>query len=340
MTTLTTPENIDEWLPPQRYNADSNMRRVGIEIELAGVDAKAMTDSLMDLFGGILKTHSATEMCVEDSALGSFTIELDSEYLKSLYAPTEAINDAGEVEPAHSMLASDILLKAAEHFVPWEIVSPPIPLTELPHINRLIDALRQQGALGTRHALRYAFGVHLNPELPSLKTETIVNYLKAYLCLYDWIAMHERVDTTRKLTSYINHFDKAYIAKVIHPDYAPSQEGLIDDYIQHNPTRNRSLDLLPLFTFIDEQRVRNAIDDPRIKSRPTFHYRLPNCDIDNPNWNIYNPWKLWLAVESLANDPSRLYKMCDEYQLALDRLTHAIDDHWAQRTITLLTESE
>jgi hypothetical protein len=43
---------------------------------------------------------------------------------------------------------------------------------------------------------------------------------------------------------------------------------------------------LPLFAFLDEDRVRAKLDDPLIKSRPTYHYRLPNTDFHKPNWGI------------------------------------------------------
>ncbi|NNL10504.1 MAG: amidoligase family protein, partial [Pseudomonadales bacterium] len=187
-------------------------------------------------------------------------------------------------------------------------------------------------------ALRYAFGVHLNPELPALDAGTIVNYLRAYFVLYDWIAGQERVDTARKITPYIDHFEKSYIKLVIDPGYAPSVEALIDDYIEHNPTRNRSLDMLPLFAHLDEPRVRAAIDDDRIKARPTFHYRLPNCDIDSPDWNIDLPWSLWLEVEKLACDKARLGEYCQLFAQALERLTHNLDGQWPAKVGKLIDE--
>ncbi len=336
MTALETNEAIDAWLPPQVHNQEGAVRRVGVEIELAGVTPLEMASCLESLYGGELNKSSATEIYIEGTSLGKFVIELDSTYFKSLHKNSQTGTDDKHQERAPSF-ASEILLRAAEQFVPWEIVSPPIAITDLPHLCALIELLRSKGALGTRHALQYAFGVHLNPELPDLEPDTILRYLRAYLCLYDWIVMQEGVDTTRRITTYISHFDKDYIAKVIDPRYAPSQEGLIDDYLKHNPTRNRSLDLLPLFAHLDEQRVRNTIDDPRITARPTFHYRLPNCDIDNPEWNIDTPWQLWLEVEKLAHDIPRLARMCSEYQDALSRLTHPIDSHWAKRTADLLT---
>ena len=93
---------------------------------------------------------------------------------------------------------------------------------------------------------------------------------------------------------------------------APSLEELIDDYLEFNPTRNRSLDMLPLFQYLDKERIDAVIDDERVKPRPTFHYRLPNCDIDDPGWNLDNSLDTWLQVEQLAFD-KKLSEIATEY---------------------------
>jgi hypothetical protein len=78
------------------------------------------------------------------------------------------------------------------------------------------------------------------------------------------------INLTRRITSYIDPFPIEYVRKVIAPAYRPDLGTLIDDYLEHNPTRNRALDLLPLFLHLDEERVRAITDDPLIKPRPTF----------------------------------------------------------------------
>jgi hypothetical protein len=57
------------------------------------------------------------------------------------------------------------------------------------------------------------------------------------------------------------------------------------------------------------------VRDPHlVKPRPTFHYRLPDCRIDEPGWRPSVDWNRWVAVERLAEDPERLG------ELAADRL--------------------
>lgn len=339
-------ETEEQWLPPQRHAPSGDERRVGVEIEYAGVGAETVLELVCRHYGGSVEERSKAEFEIVDTAHGDYKLELDAVSVKQLAGmnadePGAAGSGAGAIESiAGSMgdIAVDMLTLAAEQLVPWEIVSPPIPVSSLHELVPLISDMRDSGALGTRHALRYAFGVHLNPELPALDAETVLAYMRAYFVLYDWIASQERVDTARKITPYIDHFSKDYIELLIAADYSPSMEVLIDDYIVHNPTRNRSLDMLPLFAHIDEQRVRSAIDDPRIKARPTFHYRLPNCDIDAEDWNLDVPWSLWLEVEKLAGDSERLSGWCEAYGEALRRLTHGLDGQWAAKLGRMIDE--
>ena len=330
------PDQPSKWLPERVTTQDGDRRRVGIEIELAGVDPEIAAGLIEELLGGKRVEKTRFEIDVVDSRFGDFKLELDSSYLKQL-AADEA---AKQVPPSPlGTVTADLLARASELLVPWEIVSPPIAFAEAETLCELVSRLRENGALGTRHALQFAFGVHLNPELPDLRAGTIVNYLRAYVCLYDWIVARERIDLTRKLTPYIDHFRKPYIRKLLDPQYEPSQQQLIDDYLRHNPTRNRSLDMLPLFAHLDEARVKAVVDDDRINPRPTFHYRLPNCDIDNPDWNLDHPWGLWLEVERLSDDAPRLRRFCEAYCDVLDSLIPPIGDKsWLKQVEALLRE--
>jgi hypothetical protein len=86
-------------------------------------------------------------------------------------------------------------------------------------------------------------------------------------------------------------------------------DEIFSDYLAHNASRNRALDLLPLLAEIDEERVRGTVDDPRIKARPAFHYRLPNCQIERPDWSLSASWNTWLVVEQLACRPDDLHEL-------------------------------
>jgi hypothetical protein len=317
-------------LPTLEKNHQGQERRIGVEIEFAGVDPNIVLAILVELFGGTPKTNHVFDYSIKGSSLGDFILELDSSKLKSL---GETLSESIEHKTSShlELLALPLLSKAAELLIPWEIVTAPIPLSRYSELLPLIVKLRKAGALGTRHSLQFAFGLHLNPDLPDLSAPTILRYLRAYCCLYDWIYIKEKVDWARKVTPYIRHFKPDYIKHILSMNYQPSMDELIDDYLRFNPTRNRDLDMLPLFMFIDEKRVRKKIADVRVNARPTFHYRLPNCDIDNSEWNVDHPWKLWLEVEKLANNKSQLDELCAAYLSDSNRLTANIDSQWLKK---------
>lgn len=326
------------WLPPRVNGENGRPRRVGIELELAGLEPAQLTTAITSLFGGKAGEISPFQWQVDETRLGKFGVELDWQDLKNL--GEKHLGGTSTDDQSVTATLVKLLSMAVEQLIPWEIVAPPVTIEQLPELCQLVSALRHSGAQGTRASPQYAFGLHLNPELPDLQADTITAYLKAFLCLYDWIDREERTDLLRKATYYINHFDQDYIRQVIQPDYWPPLNRLIGDYLVANPTRNRSLDLLPLFAHIDAARVKRAVDDPRVKGRPTFHYRLPNCDIDNPNWNLNLSWGCWLEVEKLAGERERIDQFCREYLPAMDRLAHRFDSQWAQRTEQLLADSQ
>lgn len=321
-----------QWTPEYKRTEDDDLRRVGVEVELAGLAPDEIVHLLQLRFGGVKEVESPFVYHLKRSRLGNFRIELDAAMLKKHGQKIEVEKESSEQNLRMKAvdLYTDALTNSAELFVPWEIVTDPIKMEDLAVLNPIFSELREAGAEGTKESLRYAFGVHLNPELPSLEADTILRYLQAYIVLYDWLTEKENVDLMRRITPYIAPFKTDYIQKVLDPDYKPDMDELIDDYLEYNPTRNRSLDMLPLFAHIDEQRVRNVVTDDRVKARPTLHYRLPNCEIDEPSWELWTIWQNWLQVESLANHET-LPELAAEYLSAIQSMRHKFTSDWKEQ---------
>ena len=301
-------------LPEKLDKPDGERRSVGVEVEMSGIDLAMITCQINVAYGGRIKEVSPYEFVVGDTDIGDIKVELDFEYLKRIGREKASReldkNEFSEFEH----YASDALALLSKNFVPCELVGPPLAVDRLHELDIIVDRLRDHGAKGSGYSFFYAFGVHLNPELPDLETETIINYFKAFVCLQDWLVKHEEVSLNRKLLPFIDKFPRDYIRKVVTPEYRPSLEQFIDDYLEHNPSRNRSLDMMPVFAYLDESRLKRQLeDDEKINKRPTFHYRLPNSDIDNPEWGLWKSWNNWLQVEALANDPDRLQQVCEAY---------------------------
>ncbi|GHA13251.1 hypothetical protein GCM10008090_23720 [Arenicella chitinivorans] len=316
-------------------NHNGEPRRIGVELEFAGMDAQQIAKIMQTNMGGEIEWQSPFVVTLETERLGTFKLEMDSKQIQELGTksgiPGNPVDAADGLEKTYIETVS----RLAGNLVPWEIVTPPLPLDDYHRLYPLVADLRAAGARGTRAAMHYAFGVHLNPEPCVLSVEYLVRHLKAFFCLYEWILKVGDVDFSRRITPYINHFDQDYILKVLDKSYQPTMQSLITDYLDANPTRNRSLDMLPMFAYIDEDLVRSVVDDNRINPRPTFHYRLPNCEIDNPDWNLNRSVELWMAVEELAQD-DRLTEVCAEYSAKLNSLFSGLGNDWTERLQELL----
>ncbi|TRW48126.1 alpha-L-fucosidase [Aliidiomarina halalkaliphila] len=310
---------------PRTRTADDKERRVGVEIELGALSLDKVTE-IVEQFLTTLDINTETqskgryEREISGDDAGPWIIEFDYSYLKKL--------GREEHQEEWQKSAEKGLAWIAESVVPVEIVSPPLPLSRLKEVENLMGQLRDAGARGSSDSLAYAFGMQLNPEVPDTGANTLVRYLQAFLCSYDWLLKRIDPDISRRVSSYIDPFPKKYLDKVLDPDYAPSIEAFMDDYLKDNPTRNRALDMLPLFRHLDEERVVSAVPDDLIKARPTFHYRLPGCEIHRNDWGLFSVWNDWAVIEQLAESTEILNDALSHYQRQRNRFIPWLGKNW------------
>jgi len=315
-------------LPPRTETEHGDERRVGVEYEFTGLGIEKIAKIVKAAVGGSIEPESPYEYEIQDTPLGDFKIELDYAYLKKLgREPHEGHGGMVALEK----LSEDVLAAVAKQVVPYEIVCPPVPVSRLHELEPITEGLREAGAQGTGESAIYAFGLHLNPELPGTDATTIRDYLRAYVVLYDWLLEVSEVDISRRVFPYIQHYGRDYLKQLTRADYGPDQAGLINDYLSHNASRNRAMDMLPLFAHLDRARVDEAIDDGLVNARPTLHYRLPNCEIERDDWSVRIPWTHWLAVERLASDPQRLAAATREYAEHLHSPVTGLIRGWTSR---------
>jgi hypothetical protein len=330
-------------LPPRTHTRGGSMRRLGVELEMAGLDIDALSVLVADHVHGEVKAVSRYEHVVHGDAAGDWQVELDFAYLKERGRDDAAEREDDAEQGVFAQLdgaAEELLAAGSRMLVPMEVVTPPLPMDRLDDLDLLVARLRDAGARGTRDGLAFAFGLHLNPELPDTDAVTMTRYLKAFLCLFDWLKAESQVDLLRRMTVYIDPFPRDYVRRVVDPDYWPDLATLVDDYLAANPTRNRALDMLPPFAEVDEARVRAVVDDDRIKPRPALHYRLPNCEIDEPGWGVRDAWLDWLQVEHLAGDDDRLPRVCAAFCEHLDRPLGRLMGDWAESVAPWLIERD
>lgn len=318
-------------LPWQNTGA-GEARRVGVEMEMAGVTLDAMAEAVRQEFGGRVSSEGPFVTRVQDTSFGNFAVELDARVLKDREFQKHLQRLGIELDSSDSAALDRWLASAAGLLIPHEIVAPPLPLDVLPRIDRVRAALQRQGARGTESSLLYAFGLQLNIEAHSLEAAWLTSILQAFVLLYEALVKAGNIDFSRQLSPYIKPFPGSYVRHVLQPDYRPGITELIDDYLEHNPTRNRPLDMLPLFAEIDRERVMAApVERELIKPRPALHYRLPNCEIDDPDWTLARPFNGWAEVEHLAADRERLEATSLDFLQRPAQALGQLADEWAKR---------
>ena len=299
--------------PPKTTNPAGDERSVGYEFEFTGVEMDEASEIVQSLYGGKIKQVSTFEFDVKETYFGDFKLELDAQLLRDKkyekLLKTVGI-DLSKFKNTESI--EDSLKDAVSSVVPFEIVTPPVPISSMKELNKLVDALRERKAEGTGSSFLYAFGLHINPEIADDSPQSLLNHLRAYVLLDPWIRKDSAINMSRRITPYINEYKEDYIKLILNPAYDPDFEQLITDYFNYGNSRNRPLDMLPLFMHLNEEHTALLIKDTLTSSRPTYHYRLPNCSLEDEGWSIAKEWNRWVLVEKMAAD----HKTVDQYSRA------------------------
>lgn len=262
-------------------------RLCGVEIEFAGLTEEATARIVTETLGGQCSPDGAHAFRVTDTRIGTIKVELDTALRKADLPMLEAGLDL------------------ARAIVPVEIVSDPLDAEGLEILDRLRERLRTEGAQGSRDGLFLGFGVHLNPETPTDPAQTM-RIVRAYGLLEDWLRQEDPIDPTRRVLPFVDPWPHRLIDDLVSRDIE-DMDSLMRFYARHTTSRNHGLDLLPLFKHACADAFAATFAKDRATSgRPAFHFRLPDCRIDEAEWSLADPWRSWMVVERLAQDQDAL----------------------------------
>lgn len=301
---MTTPEIT---FTPIHVGSSGKERRVGIEIEFAGVGINPTVELIQSIFGGQPKVHNPYKTEIENTSVGKFSVELDSTLLKDKRYKDTFDTFGIDLSEKSASTVENFLETILSTLVPFEIVAPPIPISELGKIDLMCQGLRQLGALGTKASILNAFGAHLNIEIARSDVNYFLSHIRAFMLLCPQLRQSHNVNISRKVAGFIKDYPEEYVEKVLDSNYFPDLDTLVTDYLRYNPTRNRALDMTTIFALTHLEQVKSAVAEPNLlNARPAFHYRLPNCEIDEANWSIIHEWNRWASVEILAAEQEKL----------------------------------
>ncbi len=257
-------------------------RHVGIEIELGGLDERQVAKLAADMLGGRPEDQGDQHYIVKATRLGDIEVYLDTAFRKE---------NAG--------MLRKLGLDAARLVVPVEIVTEPIPPEQIRLLDELCARARADGATGTRDGLLLGFGVHLNVATTGDKLDDILPTLQTFALLEDLIRKQDPIDPSRRLLPFVGPYPRKLVDDLADQRFSAVSD-LISCYLSHNTTRNRALDMLPIFADIDPDLVESHVGGEKLSPRPAYHFRLPDCGIDDPDWSLQREWARWERLERIA----------------------------------------
>ncbi|MHA7850647.1 amidoligase family protein [Roseovarius sp.] len=314
-------------MPPDRFTplprplaADGHPRRVGVEIELGGLSEAEVAGICTDTLGGRAEQGDGPFWTIRDSRIGTLEVYLDIFLRKATQSKLR-----------------DLALELGREVVPVEIVTEPLDMAGLEALEDLTRALRRAGALGSGAGWVFGFGVHLNVQIASQADGDVIRPLLAYALIEDWMRRDNPIDESRRLLPFTDPYPTDLVRGLIALGPEAALRDVMTLYLSLTPSRNHGLDMLPIFAHLAPETVERKLSGP-VSARPAFHFRLPDCLIDEEGWSIADEWRRWIMVERVA---------CDEGLLA--RLAEAwTDDHgmvtlsrarWADRCGAILHEA-
>ena len=308
----TAPDTVFAPLPRMR-TADGHDRRVGVEIEFAGLTEKETAQLAADRLGGKVEREGGHRLVVSGTELGKIEVELDT-----------ALKDWG----GNPLV--DAGLDAARGLIPVEIVTEPLDWPGLGRLDTFREALREAGAIGTYNGALLGFGVHFNIAVVGERDPYTARTILAFGLLEDWLRSRSPIDATRRLMPFVEPWPSTFVERLSKDAPAPSMDTIRKAYAEHCDSRNYALDLLPLFKSADPAGFETLFSDQtNTKGRPAFHYRLPDSRIDEEDWTLAREWERWCSVENLADRPDLLADLASDYR---DRLRPLMGERgaWAE----------
>jgi hypothetical protein len=86
-----------------------------------------------------------------------------------------------------------------------------------------------------------------------------------------------------------------------------------------------------VFAHVRPERVRASAREPnQLHPRPTFHYRLPNSQVDDAGWSFAEEWNRWVEVERLAADDRARAELGEAYLACVDEDDPTAAQRWAK----------
>lgn len=304
---------------PRPESSSGGPRRIGVELEFAGLTESEVGQLVVSTVGGRLASPAPYEVAVEGTALGRIGCFLDTALRKG-----------------RQHMLSRVGLQIGREVIPVELVTEPLDPEALPKVETLREALCKAGAIGSREGLFRGFGLHLNVEVAREEETAWRPVMTAFALIEDWLRLADPIAGARRLLPFVDPYPRALVRSLLELAPEACAGEVVDLYLRLSPTRNRSLDMLPLFAWLDPARLERCPSDlGPVAARPAFHYRLPDSRVDEPDWRIAYEWNRWVLVERVAADAPLLAELARCWRAAEGQTRRV----WCARVEAILNEA-
>ncbi|MBT9382649.1 amidoligase family protein [Pseudooceanicola sp. CBS1P-1] len=306
---------------PTARDAEGKIRLLGVEVEFGGLTEGRAARILARETGGTLG-RNGTDYRVSGTPFGDCKLYMDTAY-------------RDERETAFARAALDF----ARNFVPVELVTAPFDPARLPQLDAVIRKFHAAGAVGTEQGLFLGFGVHLNIQTIADEPHHLWSVTTAFALLEPLLRRSWPIHINRRVLPFVDPYPAslrdALAARLLEMPF-PDVDALEDIYLQHAPSRNHALDLLPALAHHDPALEGRAFGSSKgVSGRPAFHYRMPDSRLGDPDWSLVAEWALWTRIEALAEDREMLLRLCAAWGAMREHLTFGNSD-WAGRCRDML----
>ncbi|MEO0771959.1 MAG: amidoligase family protein [Pseudomonadota bacterium] len=287
-------------LPVTRTEADEP-RRVGCEVEFAGLDEQDVAQALKSRLGGQIDQENEHVFHLKNTSIGGLKIALDTALPK-------------DPDTAAARAVTGLLAKV----VPVEIVTPPLPFEDVTVFSDALDGLATQGAVGSQNGMLYGFGVHLNVELPGLAHPHTYRTIRAFAALEPVLREVYPINLTRRVMPFIKTWPDGFVQELFERRPMTLMQ-VMAMAANHIASRNYALDLFPMF----KEGAPRAFEaffphDTATKARPSFHFRLPDSRVGEQGWSLLEAWTMWRLIEDVAQDDQVLPGLEEQWLRARD----------------------
>ncbi|MBR9762264.1 MAG: hypothetical protein GYB53_01655 [Rhodobacteraceae bacterium] len=308
---------------PQPKTPEGRTRLLGVEVEFGGL-TEARAAHILAEAAGSAAMRQGGDYRIEGTPFGTCKLYMDTSF-------------RDRDETALGRAALDL----ARNVVPVELVTDPFAPARLARLDEVLSRFRDEGATGTRDGFFLGFGVHLNVQIREASVEHLWSTLTAFALAEPLLRDAYGIDFSRRALPFVDPYP-ARLLDALTLGTPADLDALTDLYLRLSPSRNHALDMLPIFAQLQPERTRQALArgaGGTVSARPAYHYRMPDCRIDDRSWSLAAEWAIWCAIEELAGDRATLERLCSAWRAMRDdpveRLRGQING-WTRRSGEIL----